>query len=150
MVISDQAVVLPLARDAQSVRRARRLVSEVLTDGKRTSHLDTALLLVSELVGNAVRYGAEPITLDLAQDGEALIIGVTDGSTTMPALPAIDSGRERGETTCNGDLRDDLSDSESVGGRGLQLVATLSDSWGVQKREQDKRVWFVLRRTVGS
>ena len=142
MVTSDHAVVYRLTRDAQSVRRARRIVSDALTDGDRASLLDTALLLVSELVGNAVRYGVEPITLDVGRDGDELTIGVSDAGPQLPQMPAAPPDLQ---VTTSAGVADNAA-AQPVGGRGLRLIETLADRWGVQKREGAKRVWFVLRR----
>jgi anti-sigma regulatory factor (Ser/Thr protein kinase) len=91
--------------------------------------LDDALLLISELVTNAVRHGSPPILLALECDGEGLRVRVRDGA---PALPRP---------------RDSIPEDE--GGRGLALVDALSDAWGaepvVDEHGGGKSVWFELR-----
>jgi anti-sigma regulatory factor (Ser/Thr protein kinase) len=88
---------------------------------------DDALLLVSEVVTNAYLHGAPPITLELTCDGDAgLVVRVSDGSTASPRP-------------------NDLTlDGES--GRGVALVAVISDDWGVEPTAAGKQVWFRLRR----
>lgn len=140
MVMHDHALAYRLPREPESVRLARRIVSDIVPEADRAVLLDTALLLVSELVGNAVRYGQEPITIDLTHSEHSLVIGVSDAASTMPAVRAYSSATEPGERALEPD------DSDSVGGRGLRLIAILSDSWGVEKRIADKRVWFRLHR----
>lgn len=136
----DHAVEYALARDAQSVRRARHIVSTALAEDDRPAVRDTALLLVSELVGNAVRYGEEPITMDLSRGDEELTVGVSDAGAQLPTMPPPAPSADLPTE----DLVD-VSPEEPVGGRGLRLIATLADAWAVEKRTRGKRVWFVLR-----
>ncbi|XMA35838.1 ATP-binding protein [Streptomyces albogriseolus] len=91
----------------------------------------TTELLVSELVGNVVRYATGPVRLRLLW-GEELICEVSDGSLTMPRI------RHAAET--------------DEGGRGLQLVSTLSRSWGTRYTETGKSIWTAqpLPGPVGS
>lgn len=142
MVTKDHAVQYSLPRDAQSVRRARHIVSTLLTNSDSGVLLDTALLLVSELVGNAVRYGEEPIMLDVRRDDGDLVVGVSDAGSAQPAMapaaPAVVHAHRPSRIH-------DIDPQEPVGGRGLHLVQTLSDDWGIERRDGDKRVWFVLR-----
>ena len=69
-------------------------------------------LVVSELVTNAIRYGGVPIRLRLIRDG-TLICEVSDASSTAPHL-----------------RRARVSDE---GGRGLHLVAQLTQRWGTRQ-----------------
>ncbi|MFE7097645.1 SpoIIE family protein phosphatase [Streptomyces erythrochromogenes] len=81
-----------------------------------------AELMLSELVTNAVRYGSEPIQVRLIHDhGRALICEVSDGSNTAPHL-------RRAATT-------------DEGGRGLFLVAQLSQAWGARYTTRGKVIW---------
>ncbi|MGW1085676.1 SpoIIE family protein phosphatase [Streptomyces sp. NPDC002596] len=80
----------------------------------------TAELLVSELVGNAVRYGKSPIALRLLR-AEGLICEVSDGSLSTPRI------RNAAET--------------DEGGRGLQLVAALAHRWGARYTATGKCIW---------
>ncbi|MEU8793669.1 SpoIIE family protein phosphatase [Streptomyces sp. NPDC048643] len=77
-------------------------------------------LIVSELVGNAVRYGAPPLRLRLIYD-QMLTCEVSD---TSPGAPRVMHARSSDET-----------------GRGLYIVASLTDQWGIRYREQGKIVW---------
>ncbi|AUA15983.1 SpoIIE family protein phosphatase [Streptomyces sp. SID8382] len=87
-------------------------------------HLDelsmTTELLVSELVGNVVRHAKGPPRLRLLY-GRTLICEVSDGSLTTPRI------RRAAET--------------DEGGRGLQLVAALSDRWGMRYTATGKCIW---------
>ncbi|MFD7136254.1 SpoIIE family protein phosphatase [Streptomyces sp. NPDC059894] len=77
-------------------------------------------LVVSELVTNAVRYGGAPIQLRLIRD-RALICEVSDGSSTAPHL-----------------RRARVFDE---GGRGLMLVAQLTQHWGTRQTATGKTIW---------
>lgn len=82
----------------------------------------TTELLASELVGNVVRYAKGPMRLRLLR-GKELICEVSDGSLTMPRI------RHASET--------------DEGGRGLQLVAALSQRWGTRYTVTGKWIWTV-------
>jgi anti-sigma regulatory factor (Ser/Thr protein kinase) len=81
----------------------------------------TAELILSELVTNAIRYGAEPIRLRLLHDRDSLICEVADGSSTSPHL-------RRAATT-------------DEGGRGLFLVAHFVQRWGTRYTARGKVIW---------
>lgn len=110
-----------------SVPAARRYVTETL------GHLPeeicrTATLLVSELVTNAVRYAGSQfrLTVEYTEPNGPLWVGVTDSDPAQPVL-----------------LRPPVTAEH---GRGLQLVSTLADRWGVRRRRgSEKTVWFELR-----
>ena len=88
--------------------------------------LDDAELLISELVTNAVRHGAPPITLHIACEGVAAFTArVTDTDPQQPELRHVGSQDETG--------------------RGIALVDLLSDAWGIDPVHDGKTVWFQLR-----
>lgn len=124
MSAPQQRWVLPPERS--SAHRARRLV-EAACDGLPDEQVDAALLLVTELVANAVIHGTGPVLLELSRDHDSVRIEVSDGSPEPPVLvPA-------------GDLRES--------GAGLRLVDALSDEWGTATRSDGrpgKQVWFTL------
>ncbi|WP_406864364.1 SpoIIE family protein phosphatase [Streptomyces sp. HUAS MG47] len=79
-------------------------------------------LIVSELVTNAIRYGAPPVDLRLLRDRDrALICEVSDGRETSPRLRRARPDEE--------------------GGRGLFLVAQLADRWGTRYTREGKTIW---------
>ncbi|MFY4722359.1 SpoIIE family protein phosphatase [Streptomyces sp. LaBMicrA B280] len=77
-------------------------------------------LVVSELVTNAIRYGEPPIQLRLIRD-RALICEVSDTSSTSPHLRRAHAYDE--------------------GGRGLLLVAQLTQRWGSRQTAAGKTIW---------
>jgi anti-sigma regulatory factor (Ser/Thr protein kinase) len=94
---------------------------------------DTAELLVSELVTNAIQASAKvratgtPVVhLRLTSDRTSMVIHVWDASSEMPVIR----------------LGTDELDEE--GGRGLLLVETLSKDWGVVRKADGKVVWCLI------
>jgi PAS domain S-box-containing protein len=77
-------------------------------------------LVVSELVTNAIRYGRPPIQLRLIND-RALICEVSDGNSAAPHL-----------------RRARVFDE---GGRGLLLIAQLTERWGTRQTTTGKTIW---------
>lgn len=125
-VVCDRAVVavLAMASDVTAASQGRRLVRG-FGCGHPAELVDAAVLVVSELVTNAVRRGAPPVTVRVeCETGRALQIGVTD---TGPGLP----------TPVRAGSRDD-------GGRSLMIVDALSAAHGVEVHASTKTVWARL------
>jgi anti-sigma regulatory factor (Ser/Thr protein kinase) len=117
---------LAIELDLGAPSRARRFVSEKLADWNATCRIDDALLLASELVTNAVEYGAAPASLRVAFGNEVIDIEVRDASIGRPV---------------SGTLGAPLNEK----GRGLALVEALADAWGVTDLDDlGKTVWFKL------
>ncbi|MGW1030174.1 SpoIIE family protein phosphatase [Streptomyces sp. NPDC002577] len=100
--------------------QARDHVRQQLIDWRLDGLVDTTELLASELVGNVVRHARGPIQLRLLKS-RSLICEVTDGS---PTTPRIRRARDTDE-----------------GGRGLQLIAALSQRWGTRYFAKGKSIW---------
>lgn len=119
----------------RGARLARRLVSHRLDDWGHpytTPVNETLTLITAELTANAVRHGHVPgrdFHVHLTLAGDTFRIEVTD--TRTEKRPAA-SPR--------------ATDSLSESGRGLLLVATLADDWGVSPRPAapGKTVWAEL------
>ncbi|WP_262701170.1 MULTISPECIES: SpoIIE family protein phosphatase [Streptomyces] len=79
-----------------------------------------AELIISELITNALRYGAPPVHLRLLR-GRGLVCEVSDGSSTAPHM-------RRAATT-------------DEGGRGLFLVAQFAQRWGTRYTPHGKVIW---------
>jgi PAS domain S-box-containing protein len=109
-----------LPPDPAAVARARKMAGEQLAAWGLTEAAFTTELIVSELVTNALRYGGAPIELRLIRDS-TLVCEVSDGSNTAPHL-----------------RRARVFDE---GGRGLLLVAQLSDRWGTRQTPTGKTIW---------
>lgn len=116
---------LPARDDAPA--RARSQVSALLRKWRtRDDTRDNVLLLVSELVTNAVRFATGPITVRLIRAGHGLLCEVGDTGNGRPRLS-------------RGDLLDD-------GGRGLHIVHRLTTRWGVRWTDAGKVVWAEVAR----
>ncbi|WP_105968671.1 ATP-binding SpoIIE family protein phosphatase [Streptomyces geranii] len=112
--------VWDLPADFEVVAEARRRAVAQLEEWGLDEAAFVTELVVSELVTNAIRYGADPIQLRLIHD-RTLICEVSDGSSTSPHL-----------------RRARISDE---GGRGLLLVAQLTTSWGTRHTRNGKTIW---------
>ncbi len=126
-----------LSAQPQSVAAARRHVTGTLTRWGATDVVETAALLVSELVSNAVRHGHGPIDVRLDDGPDGLLVRIADASPVLPVrqAPLVPQGVP--------DPDDALGISES--GRGLRLVEALADEWGWTLRpDSGKDVWFRL------
>ncbi|MFE5813745.1 SpoIIE family protein phosphatase [Streptomyces sp. NPDC056479] len=99
---------------------ARTLASDRLAEWGLQELAFTTELIVSELVTNAYRYAGGPVVLRLIRDGQ-LICEVSDSSSTSPNLRQARSTDE--------------------GGRGLFLVAQLSERWGTRYGRNSKTIW---------
>jgi anti-sigma regulatory factor (Ser/Thr protein kinase) len=116
---------LQLAPVPSSVRIGRRFAARALTDWEvPPEQIEDAVLIVSELVTNAIVHGSPPVRLRLRRTAAAVTIEVEDGGGERP--------RRRWAGT------------EAHGGRGLAIVATLSGAWAVQPHGGGKCVQSVL------
>lgn len=111
---------------AGSAPAVRVFLRGVLGEFDGEVDLEAALLLATELVGNTVLHTDVPdfeVQVNLCPYG--VRIGVSDDDPTKPVSRAPN-----------------LLDTD---GRGLPLVETLSQAWGVEDRAGGKLVWFDLR-----
>jgi anti-sigma regulatory factor (Ser/Thr protein kinase) len=110
-------------------RLARLVVADCLTDHVAPSVLETALLLVSELVANSVRHSG-------ARNGDEVIVRVHLWGAHC-RLEVEDPG--------HGGAIAAQPQQLGEGGLGLHLVQTLSERWGVvQATGGPTRVWAQL------
>lgn len=109
----------------ESVGQGRRFVRSTLREWGHDALVDTATLLVSELVTNAVLHARTPPEIIVRLGRDEVRIEVLDGSDRLP--------RAKGYGV------------ESSTGRGLLLVDRLAAAWGTEVREAGKVVWFALR-----
>ncbi len=116
----DRVATWELPADPALVGEVRAFAGRRLADWGLDEAAFAAELILSELVTNAIRHGAGPIRVRLLYD-RTLICEVSDTSNTAPHL-------RRAATT-------------DEGGRGLFLVAQLSQSWGVRYLPEGKVIW---------
>ncbi|MEZ0446549.1 ATP-binding protein [Cellulomonas sp. ICMP 17802] len=121
---AETAVTPALSAIAPARHWARDRLAEAGVDDGR---LDLLVLLVSELVTNAVAHADPPVTLRVHVDDERTRVEVTDGVREVPVV------RDPSPT--------------ALGGRGVMFVDRLASSWGtsVEQGEAAKAVWFELR-----
>ncbi|MFE2186157.1 SpoIIE family protein phosphatase [Streptomyces sp. NPDC059455] len=109
-----------LPADPEVVAGMRAAVARTLAEWNLEEAAFTTELVVSELLGNAIRHAMGPVRLRLLRN-RALICEVADGSTTAPHL-----------------RRAAITDE---GGRGLFLVAQMVQRWGTRYTSQGKIIW---------
>ncbi|MFD7440482.1 ATP-binding protein [Streptomyces sp. NPDC059909] len=123
---TDEEVRLPSR--PESAATARRLTQCVVLRQWALSPqiAEHAILLVSELVGNAVRHtGARVFGLRMLRRRGWIRIEVRDPSRGLPCLMPVHE--------------------MDTSGRGLFLVDKLSDRWGVDLLPRGKTTWFEMR-----
>lgn len=124
----DVTAVIQLAPLPQSARRARKFMADFCSAAGLPDEIcQTASLLTSELVTNAVVHGRTSATLIAHRPDDRLRVSVRDDSPALPEIgpaPVIDVTRE--------------------GGRGLTIVSMLASRWGIERVETGKAVWFEL------
>jgi anti-sigma regulatory factor (Ser/Thr protein kinase) len=118
-----------LEPDPRAAAHARRLITEV--KGPWSNALaDTAKLLVSELVSNAIRHGRGEIGLRVQFTHRGLLrVEVSDRNPHAPHLV------------------DPPPSADEDSGRGMLIVHALAHSWGTRPGTESsgKTVWFELR-----
>ncbi|MFD5541231.1 SpoIIE family protein phosphatase [Streptomyces sp. NPDC127079] len=128
----DGMAVLPLReswtvwRVPEAARHARRFSKRSLRSwGVTDDAMDVALLVVSELVTNALIHTEGPVRLDLTLVDHRLRIAVADSSPRSPVKPTNIGW-------------------EATGGRGILLVEAVSAAWGTVPVSGGKQVWADL------
>ncbi|MEV0372075.1 ATP-binding protein [Streptomyces sp. NPDC050636] len=108
------------------IRHVRRIVSAQLRYWRLDALVDPATLGVTELLANVHRHArpSKQCTLELCALLDQLTVSVHDLDPTLPQIRVADTWE-----TC---------------GRGLSLIAALSESWGVRPDGSGKVVWFTL------
>ncbi|MFW6725121.1 SpoIIE family protein phosphatase [Streptomyces sp. MAR4 CNY-716] len=117
----DAVVSWELDMDPSAARTARRLARTQLTTWNLDDLMETTELLVSEVITNAIRYGSPPLTLRLLRL-DNLRCEVSDWGRMLPHLQLADPGDE--------------------GGRGIHIVSLLSRSWGTDRTDRGKTIWW--------
>ncbi|MEU4053157.1 SpoIIE family protein phosphatase [Streptomyces olivaceus] len=121
---TGQVATWDIPADPSLVAPVRKQVLDQLSVWGLTDASFTVELVVSELVTNAIRYGSPPIRLRLIHDATTLICEVSDSSHTAPHLRRARTWDE--------------------GGRGLLLVAQLTQRWGSRHTTEGKTIWAEL------
>jgi anti-sigma regulatory factor (Ser/Thr protein kinase) len=119
--VPDEVVLPPLPT---SVKQARQFVSEALDEVEAGEVTADALLVVSELVTNAIVHAGTDITVRVITEAPVTRIEVADGSPEVPGLRIPTAGARTG--------------------RGLLLVEHFTHQWGVESTASGKVVWFTV------
>ena len=121
-------VSVDLARDLASVMVARRFVRETFRSWGVSHTLDDALIVVSELVTNAITHAYSACQVRLSIDETSVRVEVFDEGAGTP------------------DPKPPTSTAEH--GRGLHLINALTAAWGIELIPDDgKVVWAEMPRT---
>jgi anti-sigma regulatory factor (Ser/Thr protein kinase) len=111
--------------DSDSPRQARWWLASLLRRNGLDHELHDVMVMVSELATNAVKHAAGTFEVAAYSDGDRLRVEVSDADPSVPQVQWVPAG--------------------ATSGRGLLIVETLSDAWGVSAREGGgKAVWFEL------
>ena len=108
------------ARDSAAIRSS---AAELLS-GQPPEMIHDVLLVITELVDNVVQHTDDGGELYLRREHDTVLIQVHDHSRAFPQLQRRDPRRP--------------------GGRGLQLVAALTETWGSRPTPSGKYVWARL------
>jgi anti-sigma regulatory factor (Ser/Thr protein kinase) len=121
------SIRLPI--DVRSVADARTILRRsLLENDTRTQRITAtdvvsdAALMLSELLTNAVRHTRRLLLLEITIDTDALHVAVVDDAPGSPTLRN--------------------HDPDATAGRGLTIVDSLADRWGVTPGADRKAVWF--------
>ncbi len=117
---ASQVAIWDLPADPAVVAQARQMATDQLAAWGLEEASFVTELVVSELVTNAIRHAVAPIQLRLIHE-RSLICEVSDASSTAPHL-----------------RRARVFDE---GGRGLLLVAQLTQRWGTRHTPHGKIIW---------
>ncbi|MFJ4835924.1 SpoIIE family protein phosphatase [Streptomyces sp. NPDC088747] len=117
---ADRIADWQVPADPAAVGEVRASVTRQLARWGLEDMAFTTELILSELVTNAIRYGSGPIQVRMLRD-RSLICEVFDSSSTSPHLRYAATTDE--------------------GGRGLFLVAQLSERWGTRYTAAGKVIW---------
>ncbi|MFE0963891.1 ATP-binding SpoIIE family protein phosphatase [Streptomyces fungicidicus] len=117
--------------EPERVSVARQQLRELLHDWSSPDQVDSAVLLLSEVLTNVLVH-TDTDALLLAEvtggdDGRRIRIEVTDAGDDLPHV------RRPGELASSG--------------RGLVLIELLAHTWGVAPRGRGKSIWFELYET---
>lgn len=84
--------------------------------------IDTAVLLASEVVTNAILHGRSDARLEIVAPPDKVHVEVGDDNSRHPARAAADAG--------------------ALDGRGMAIVEALAAAWGICDAPFGKIVWF--------
>ncbi|MFI7638028.1 ATP-binding protein [Nonomuraea sp. NPDC049400] len=120
--VGPYQVDTPLPKEIGSITAARRMARRALAECGYQGHHEDVLLVVSELVTNALVHGDGPPSLRMRGSAAQVRVEVGDAGERLP------EPREPGPAN----------------GWGLHVVSLLSTGWGISPRDGGKVVWCEL------
>ena len=143
--VRDTAQVLELPPSSASPSRARAFVREALRRWSLDHLADDASVVVSELATNVMLHAGTSFSVVLERSGVGVRLSVRDQDRSPVLLP-VSVSHPPSSLLDDADLDDleQLLRASATTGRGLQLLAALAPSWGVDHDEHGKTVWAVL------
>ncbi len=119
------SAVLSLRGEREEARAARQWAEPLLHDWQLpAARREETVVVLNELVANALVHGGGPVTLRLRRSDRRLVVEVSDSRPVPP--------------------RRLVADSDAEHGRGIAMVDVLSSRWGIRPTEQGKAVWAEL------
>ncbi|MFD7839082.1 SpoIIE family protein phosphatase [Streptomyces sp. NPDC059761] len=114
--------------EPERIAGARRQIRELLHDWADAEQVDSAVLMVSEMVTNVLMH----------TDGDALLVAEAVGElgTRRLRIEVADSSDELPHKRHPGEM--------ASSGRGVLLMEMLADTWGVDPRGEGKSIWFEM------
>lgn len=116
--------VTSLPPNDYSAARGRRFVRDALVSCALPELVDTAVLLASELITNAVLHGRSEVELTVEVNRAGVKVSTADLNSRMPVMQS--------------------ADEFALDGRGIAIVNLMASQWGVTATEDGKVVWFCL------
>lgn len=116
------AASVTLDSDPRNVGRARSVLREALTRSGAEHLVDSASVVLSEVVTNAFVHAGGRVRVDVAATSDWVRVEVQDGSSSVPA-------------------RRNYASTAGTG-RGVPLMDSMADRWGIAERPVGKAVWF--------
>ncbi|WP_448320737.1 SpoIIE family protein phosphatase [Streptomyces sp. CO7] len=127
--LPKRKVVATVAQDQpERIANARADLRQLMHDWAEQDHVDSAVLLTSEMLANVLMHTDADATLIAEITGTGALrrlrVEVTDSDDALPHK------RDPGEMASSG--------------RGLVLIEQLAQAWGVDPRGDGKTIWFEL------
>jgi PAS domain S-box-containing protein len=120
--LASAAITLPA--EPRSVTAGRQFTGKTLAEWGHPEHTDTACLLVSEILTNALSHARAPIELRVHRSATEIVTEISDDSPRLPQRRLAGPGDESG--------------------RGLMLVEALATQWGTRPGPAGKIFWFTI------
>jgi anti-sigma regulatory factor (Ser/Thr protein kinase) len=120
-------MTMRLDHDVELVGVARRALGRWLYE-RGCRAVDDAVLVLSELVTNAMVHAGAGCTIEMQHNDDRLRLEVRDRSPRAPLMRVVRPS--------------------DLGGRGLHFVDGITEAWGWEPTVDGKRVWAIVRAAV--